>query len=258
MKLLPTAMSLLACCCLFATTANQPPINWGLNFRINANSMVIQLPQSNVDGRLQTSTFLSPGIGLYAQPWHNASFSLLTNLNFETRGSGNSLYISDPSGIQVLDVNERYRCLTADIQFRYQLPITEFKPFIGIGGGVSGVLSSRNGIVRNGQEDDLSFLPPNAFVTRAETYNQLLPQLVAAAGFSIGNYASFELCIQHDQLPVLDDQGIKLWLWSHTFNLRLNLAELYRREHAEKAAEPYSFFQTPVILPPSAQTRRGS
>jgi hypothetical protein len=209
---------------------------WGLTFNANSNSMVYRPAYQNPDDRFQSSSFLSPGIGIYAAPWKDDVLWVLTNINYETRGSGDIIYIQDAQTNRVNDVDERFMCLTGNVQFRYMFPALRIRPYIGVGIGMSSMLKSRNGIIRNNPNADPSaFLYPNAIVLRPDSYRRFTAQALASAGFTVNNLASLEFCITHDMQPVHHDEISVAWLWTNTIGLRVNIAELIKREQQKKA-----------------------
>ncbi len=216
---------------LDAQTKNNFFPEWGLTFTANSNAMVYRPAVQNPDDRFQTSSFLSPGIGVYAAPWKDDVLWVLTNVNYETRGSGEIVYIQDTQTNRVNDMDERFMCLTGNVQFRYMFPALRIRPYIGVGIGMSSLLKSRNGIVRdNPNADPTTFLYPNAVVLRPENYKRFTAQALASAGFTVNNLASLEFSIIHDMQPVLNNDISVAWLWTNTLSLRVNISELIKRE----------------------------
>jgi hypothetical protein len=209
---------------------------WGLTFNANSNAMVYRPANQNPDDKYQTSSFLSPGIGIYAAPWKDDALWILTSIAYENRGSGELVYVRDPQTNRVNDVDERMKCITANAQFRYMFPALRFKPYIGVGIGMNSLLKVRNGIIRETYTDDpATFLYPNAVVTRPNSYTRFTLQALASAGITVNNLASLEFSINRDMQPVLRNDISVAWLWTNTLSLRLNITELMKREQQKKA-----------------------
>ncbi|MGL5890462.1 MAG: hypothetical protein ACRC3B_11285 [Bacteroidia bacterium] len=209
---------------------------WGVTFNANSNAMVYRPANQNPDDKFQSVSFLSPGIGIYAAPWKDDALWVLTNINYETRGSGEIIYIHDIQTNRVNDVDERFHCITGNVQFRYQFPSIRFRPFIGIGIGINSLVKTRNGIIRENQNDDpATFLYPNAVFLRPDNYKRFTAQALASAGITVNNLATLEFSIVHDMQPVLKNDISAAWLWTNTLCLRLNIAELINREQQKKA-----------------------
>ncbi|MCA6364462.1 MAG: hypothetical protein IM638_15600 [Bacteroidetes bacterium] len=219
---------------LHAQSENSPLHNWGLNFQVNANSTVFTQSADRRDPRFQTSSFLSPGFGLFIKPYSGQWIEFIANAGYRKRGSGSIIYVPVPNNQLVLiDIDERFQCLDGDIQLRVKMNRPRINPFAGVGGGFNYVLKRKNGVGNNIQVEDPIYLPVQTIIP-AEGYNPFTAKFVACAGISINNVADFEFSAHIDQQPVIKNEYLNMWLWTSSFTIRINLPELYRLEKTKK------------------------
>jgi hypothetical protein len=218
---------------LYAHAENSPLNNWGLNFQVNASSVVFTNSAYRNAPRFQSSSFLSPGIGLFIKPYSRQWIEFIVNAGYRKRGSGSIIYVDLPNTTNVLaDIDERYQCLDGDIQFRVKMNKPRINPFAGVGGGFNYVMKRKNG-VGNIQAEDPLYLPAHATLP-AEGYHSFTTKFVASAGITVNNIADFEFAAHVDQQPVLRNEYINMWLWTTSFTIRIHLPELYKHEKGKK------------------------
>jgi hypothetical protein len=227
-------LSLLFGKTLYAQSETHPLGNWGINFQLHSNSVVFTNPANAQAGRFQSSSFLSPGIGLFSKPYSGQWLEFIINAGYQKRGSGSIIYINPPNTTGTLvDIDERYQCLNGDIQFRVKMNRPRINPFAGIGGGFNYVLKRNNGVGNNIQVEDPLLFPAQTII-QAEGYRSFSAMFTASGGVTLNKVVDFEFSAHIDQQPVLKNEYVNMWLWTTSFTIRLNLPGLIKLEKEKK------------------------
>ncbi|MCU0433779.1 MAG: hypothetical protein MUC87_10030 [Bacteroidia bacterium] len=229
-------LGILCAAPLYAQTEKKFFPNWGVNFQINSNSVTYTNERFPESGKLQSSSFLSPGIGAFVVPYSNNRMNIIVNTGYQKRGSADFIYVPpvDLSNT-IVDADERFQTLNSDIQLRFQFNRPRINPYLGLGGGINYVFKRQNGLGNRISQDDIVTLPGIPIVP-ATGYRYFTSKFVASAGINVNHLLEFDLSVNIDQQAVLANESVRMWLWTNSLTIRLNIPELMRLEKAKKSS----------------------